>query len=387
MVLKIQINGPVTRSDYNNIIKRSLSHYGQEMANRIGPLVNNFRDEMFSETKNFKFKIYLDDTEMVNFNVKGFFGRLTKTKYRINELGIERYDWRNKFWFYCKRFAIKAAQALTYLIPGTNAAINYPNALSQDTSSIKPMIKYNEPARIDSYEYNNAPNSGYVREPTTGYSSGINSGFNSGFNTGYNSGYKTELSTEYNSGSNSRYRREANSEYKTERNSEYQSGSNSGYNSGFNSGYNSIPSNGVNNGLKGEIKSKPTSGFNSGLNSGSKTGLNSGNYIIPTSTYKAEPTSGNNIESSSKLSDDHNFTKSSHCGYIYNNRAQILSSCCNERWCCAGCHDKEKKNHHQWTYSEKMICLMCSHKKYQSYKVAPFTCIYCNYYHETENLL
>ena len=138
MVLKIQINGPVTRSDYNNIIKRSLSHYGQEMANRIGPLVNNFRDEMFSETKNFKFKIYLDDTEMVNFNVKGFFGRLTKTKYRINELGIERYDWRNKFWFYCKRFAIKAAQALTYLIPGTNAAINYPDALSQDTSSIKP---------------------------------------------------------------------------------------------------------------------------------------------------------------------------------------------------------------------------------------------------------
>ena len=78
MVLKIQINGPVTRSDYNNIIKRSLSHYGQEMANRIGPLVNNFRDEMFSETKNFKFKIYLDDTEMVNFNVKGFFGRLTR---------------------------------------------------------------------------------------------------------------------------------------------------------------------------------------------------------------------------------------------------------------------------------------------------------------------
>ena len=154
MVLKIQINGPVTRSDYNNIIKRSLSHYGQEIANRIGPLVTGFRDSMPNETKNFKFKICLDGTKVVSFNVKGFWGRLTKTKYRVTELGIERHDWRNNFWHYCIRFGNIAAKAICYIVPGAQVAIPYLGGVSCGLGLLNPMIKYEEPIRYNEYETN-----------------------------------------------------------------------------------------------------------------------------------------------------------------------------------------------------------------------------------------
>lgn len=96
MVIKVEIDGPVTRSDYNNLIKQCNREFGHEKANHLGSLIISFRDN-HNETKNFKFRIFIEGRKYVSFLVKGGWGRLTRTKYLINESEIKRYDWRNNF--------------------------------------------------------------------------------------------------------------------------------------------------------------------------------------------------------------------------------------------------------------------------------------------------
>lgn len=135
MVIKIVIGSPVTRTDYNNLIKQCIREFGHEKANHLGALIISFRDN-HNETKNFKFRIFIERIKYVSFLVKGGWGRLTRTKYLINESMIKRYDWRNNFWYITLRIAqvgLTIAGAITDFIPHAKIAkpiINYLGQLS-----------------------------------------------------------------------------------------------------------------------------------------------------------------------------------------------------------------------------------------------------------------
>ena len=142
--LKIVQAGPITRSDYNSIIKQALKKFGHETANMIGSKVNQFRDKMPNERKNFKFRLFSGGVKYVSFTVTGGW-RIFKTKYKIDDIDISRYDWRNNLWTkvgIIAGFGIKVAKAICYVVPGAQAAIPYLNALGGAVKFGRKMIKY-----------------------------------------------------------------------------------------------------------------------------------------------------------------------------------------------------------------------------------------------------
>ncbi|OMJ93329.1 hypothetical protein SteCoe_3681 [Stentor coeruleus] len=119
MVIKIVMEPPIIRTDYNNLIKRCIREFGHEKANHLGALITSFRDN-HNETRNFKFRIFIGKIKYVSFLVKGGWGKLTRTKYLIDESKIQRYDRRNNFWYVTFRifqYGLKIAGAITEFIP------------------------------------------------------------------------------------------------------------------------------------------------------------------------------------------------------------------------------------------------------------------------------
>jgi hypothetical protein len=98
MAVKLTIPGPVCRTDYNTLVKASLADFGLEMAGRIGRVLFEFRDHLKKEKKNFKLRVFIEGHKMVSLKVKGGLGAMTRTKYKVDEDKIERYDWRTNAW-------------------------------------------------------------------------------------------------------------------------------------------------------------------------------------------------------------------------------------------------------------------------------------------------
>ncbi|OMJ83808.1 hypothetical protein SteCoe_15218 [Stentor coeruleus] len=85
------LESPITRSDYNNLIKVCLKQWGHRVANSIGALIIEFRDNVKVDY-NFKVTFYYEGEACLNLLVTGGFGNITRSKYRVNEHIIERYD-------------------------------------------------------------------------------------------------------------------------------------------------------------------------------------------------------------------------------------------------------------------------------------------------------
>ena len=148
--LKISVEGPVTRSHYNNITKQALRKFGHERANEIGSKVTQFRDQMANEKKNFKFRLFTDGVKYVSFTVTGGF-RIFKTKYKIDDKDIIRYDWRNNFWTKVGQiigYGIKIAKAICHFVPGGHVALPYLTILDGVNTLGRKMIKYDKPIPI-----------------------------------------------------------------------------------------------------------------------------------------------------------------------------------------------------------------------------------------------
>ena len=138
MVVKVVIESPVSHSDYTQLIKKCLREFGQEKANHLGSLIVQFRDNHV-ESKNFKFRVFIEGKKYVSFLVKGGWGRFTRTKYLINESVVKRYDWRNNFWSITLRivgYVFKAAGAIAASIP---LALTYAPALNWAGNAMKKL--------------------------------------------------------------------------------------------------------------------------------------------------------------------------------------------------------------------------------------------------------
>ena len=148
--LKIVKEGPVTRSDYTDITRQALRKFGHERANEIASKVNQFRDQMVNEKKNFKFRLFTNGVKYVSFTVTGGW-RILKTKYRIDDYDIKRYDWRNNFWTKVGQIigcGIKIAKAICHVVPGGHLALPYLNMLEGINKFGRKMIKYDKPIPI-----------------------------------------------------------------------------------------------------------------------------------------------------------------------------------------------------------------------------------------------
>ena len=91
MVLKVVISAPAYHSDYVQLIKKCLKKLGHETSNYIAARLKYFR-ESTSEERNFKIKIIQDYRVILIFKVSGGHGSIFRTKYKIDELDIKRYD-------------------------------------------------------------------------------------------------------------------------------------------------------------------------------------------------------------------------------------------------------------------------------------------------------
>jgi hypothetical protein len=152
--LKIEIEGPVTRTHYNDIIKQSLRKFGHEIAGMIGSKVNEFRDKLTNETKNFKFRLFHDEKKYVSFTVLGGWGRMFRSKYKIENTQIVRYDWRNNFWLKVAKIAyygLKAAKFICHFVPGGAAAIPYLSIAQDATKMWRKTIRNDRPISIECF--------------------------------------------------------------------------------------------------------------------------------------------------------------------------------------------------------------------------------------------
>lgn len=150
MVLRHSVEGPVYSTNYTRLIKLCLHTWGHSIANSLGALIVEFRDNV-SETTNFKVTFYLNGTKYLVFLVKGGIGRIARTKYRVTESSILRYDWRSNFWHRLMRivnFATKIAYFVCKFVPGAQPALPYIKAASIGTKAIRHMITYDKPIRI-----------------------------------------------------------------------------------------------------------------------------------------------------------------------------------------------------------------------------------------------
>ncbi|OMJ83876.1 hypothetical protein SteCoe_15102 [Stentor coeruleus] len=147
MVLKETINNDIYPSDYTGLIKKCLRLWGHRIANSLGVLIIEFRDNI-NEKSNFKVKFYLGDKEYLVLKVKGGMGKLTRTKYLVNEDMIYRYDWRSNFWYRFFRivnFSAKLAIFVCKTVPGGQLALPCLYAINAGTMVMKRMIKYDKP--------------------------------------------------------------------------------------------------------------------------------------------------------------------------------------------------------------------------------------------------
>lgn len=118
MVIREIFSDPITRSDYNGLIKTCLRMWGRGIANSIGALIVEFRDNIY-EHSNFKVTFCCGGTKYLTVKVKGGFGKLSRTKYRVDESAIKRYDWRAKFWETLKRIINFAGKVGGFLAHNT----------------------------------------------------------------------------------------------------------------------------------------------------------------------------------------------------------------------------------------------------------------------------
>ena len=102
MVIREVFSDLITRSDYNSLIKSCIQMYGRSIANSIGALIVEFRDSIY-ESSNFKVSFFCGGTKYLTIKVRGGFGKISRTKYKVDESAIKRYDWRAKFWETLKR--------------------------------------------------------------------------------------------------------------------------------------------------------------------------------------------------------------------------------------------------------------------------------------------
>ncbi|OMJ83807.1 hypothetical protein SteCoe_15217 [Stentor coeruleus] len=155
MVLRQSMEGPIFNSNYTRLIKLCLSTWGHNIANSLGALILEFRDNI-GETENFKVTFYLDETKYLVLLVKGGLGRIARTKYRVNESSISRYDWRSNFWHKLMRivnFATKIAFFVSKYVPGAQLALPYIGAARIGGRVISKMITYDRPTRIRGRSY------------------------------------------------------------------------------------------------------------------------------------------------------------------------------------------------------------------------------------------
>lgn len=150
MVLKETFQGPICHSHYTKLIKLSLQMYGQRIANSLGVLITEFRDNIL-ENSNFKVKFYLGPTEYLILLVKGGMGKIARTKYLVNEDMIYRYDWRSNFWHKFMRivnFASKVALFFCKFVPGGQLGLPYVAIVNRASRVINKMITYDKPIAI-----------------------------------------------------------------------------------------------------------------------------------------------------------------------------------------------------------------------------------------------
>ncbi|OMJ86594.1 hypothetical protein SteCoe_11884 [Stentor coeruleus] len=125
MVIREIFSDPITRSNYNSLIKSCLRMWGHNIANKIGALIVEFRDSTL-ERSNFKVSFYIEKTKYATIKVQGGFGKLTRTKYKVNMNSIERYDWRAKVWRTVKKIGCHFYNVPYLLsIKNINRALNY----------------------------------------------------------------------------------------------------------------------------------------------------------------------------------------------------------------------------------------------------------------------
>lgn len=92
------IDGPITNSKYIRFIKDCCVRVPQHKE-YIGACVKIFKDEKVDEEKNFKLTV-CDERgyKLVRLRIRGGLGGLTRTKYKVDNQTISRYDWRQGFW-------------------------------------------------------------------------------------------------------------------------------------------------------------------------------------------------------------------------------------------------------------------------------------------------
>ena len=92
------VDGPITHTKYIRFIKDCCIRV-PEYKEYIGACVKVFKDSDLNEKKNFKLTICGEfGLRLVSLKVKGGLGGLTRTKYRMDNESIYRYDWRQDFW-------------------------------------------------------------------------------------------------------------------------------------------------------------------------------------------------------------------------------------------------------------------------------------------------
>lgn len=138
------MQSPITRSDYNTLIKKCLRQWGHRVANSIGALIIEFRDNI-KDDYNFKVAFYYEGEIYLVLLVTGGFGWATRSKYRINEHAIERYDWWSKLWqtlIKIVNFTAKVGMFVCLHVPGGALALPYFEAVSLVTGVIHRAITY-----------------------------------------------------------------------------------------------------------------------------------------------------------------------------------------------------------------------------------------------------
>lgn len=86
------VDDPVTHSKYMRFIEDCCSRVPRQKE-YIGFCVKKFKDEIYNEKKNFKLTVFdANGNKLVKFRVRGGLGGLTRTKYRVDNQAISRYD-------------------------------------------------------------------------------------------------------------------------------------------------------------------------------------------------------------------------------------------------------------------------------------------------------
>lgn len=163
MALKKTINSPATYSDYTQLIKSCLRHYSHETANYIAARLKYFRQNI-SETRNFKVTIFEGSRKLLVFKVRGGYGSMFTSKYKVTEMHIVRYDWRHSFWEKVCTFVIRAsyfAEAICHFIPGAQIGIPAIRAIRKG-AAVGRFASQNRPARA-ALEYVKPDDYSFVR--------------------------------------------------------------------------------------------------------------------------------------------------------------------------------------------------------------------------------